>query len=116
MSGVLLACDDVDVSDLLRGSYMYEIVTRKLFPSNMSLPDKTRIPRYRHRHPRRHPRQDVGVGVGVVECELNCTNDRAHRTVIGGGGISFRHPIIRYMHLFRLLVTGGVHTAKYCDE
>ena len=34
---------------------------------------KGRIPRHRHRHPRRHPREDVGDGVGVVECGLNRT-------------------------------------------
>ena len=39
--------------------------------TDIQLCAKARIPRHRHWHPRRHPRGDVGVGVGVVECELN---------------------------------------------
>jgi len=34
---------------------------------------KARIPRRRHRLPREDVGEDVGVGVGVVECELNRT-------------------------------------------
>ena len=45
---------------------------------------KARIPRrrQRHRHPRRHPREEVGVGIGVVECELKsirCADRRPKR-------------------------------------
>ena len=38
---------------------------------------KAGIPRHRHRHPREdRGREDVGVRVGVVECELNYGTDR----------------------------------------